>query len=61
MLTKSYVRSLYGLRDHNVQSQRKSLFPLCPRGIVVFWRPKNPFLAVNKIDRLQPFMRGPVC
>jgi hypothetical protein len=47
MSTKSYTLIPYRLRDHNVQSQTKSFFPPHPRGIVVFWRPKKPFLDVD--------------
>jgi hypothetical protein len=41
MSTKSYTLIPYHLRDHNVQSQTKSFFPLHLRGIALFWRPKK--------------------
>jgi hypothetical protein len=47
MSTKSYTLIPYRLRDHNIQSQTKSFFPLRPRGTTVFWRPKKPFLDVD--------------
>jgi hypothetical protein len=47
MAIKSYIFIPYRLRDHNVQSQIKSFFPLNPRGTAVFQRPKKPFLDVD--------------
>jgi hypothetical protein len=43
MSTKSYTLIPYRLRDHNVQSQTKSFFPLRPRGTTVFRRQKTNF------------------
>jgi hypothetical protein len=45
MPTKSCTLIPYHLRDHNIQSWRKSFFPLRSRGTAVFWRPKNHFSA----------------
>jgi hypothetical protein len=41
MPIKFYTLVPYHLRDHNIQSWRKSFFCLCPRGKVVFWGPKK--------------------
>jgi hypothetical protein len=46
-LLKSYTLIPYRLRDHNIQSQTKSFYPVHPRGITVFWRPKKPFLDID--------------
>jgi hypothetical protein len=47
MSTKSYILIPYHLQDHNIQSWKKSYFPLYLRGTTMFCGAKNLFLRVD--------------
>jgi hypothetical protein len=47
MPSKSHIIIPYHLRDHNIQSWRKSFFCPCKRGTTVFWGPKKPLFKLD--------------